>query len=102
MTPPLPHTSRAARGLSTLLILSLLLLGGCGKLEGVTSKLKPKKPLRPCFDHEECFANEYCAEGTCKPYTGTTTGNPRPPLDLSAYDYDLGLDEDLGADTDIP
>tara|TARA_B100000686_G_scaffold331879_1_gene395966 strand:- start:810 stop:1073 length:264 start_codon:yes stop_codon:yes gene_type:complete len=83
------------------LILAIL-LGGCGRIEGLTSKLKPKKPVRPCFDHEECFAGEYCAEGSCKPYQGTTTGNPRPQLDLSAYDYDLGAKEDLGVDADMP
>lgn len=89
--------------LSLLMSLALLIPGasGCGRIEGVTERFKPKKTARPCFDHEECFAGEYCAQGTCKPYEGTTTGNPRPTFDLGAYDYDLGGHEDLGEDADM-
>lgn len=98
-----PSTPLARKTSHILLALTLLLmLCGCGRLEGVTGKLKPKKPVRPCFDHEECFAGEYCAEGSCRPYEGTTTGRPRPQLDLSAYDYDLGAEEDLGEEADMP
>lgn len=73
----------------------LLLLTGCGKLEQARDKLKGDT-TRPCFDHEECFANEYCANGKCAPYTGTTRTEPDEPYDLGRYLYDLGDAADAG------
>ncbi len=74
---------------------------GCGQIDSFTSKLKPKKTSRPCFDHEECFAGEYCAKGICAPYTGTTSTSPVNQADLGAYIYDLGQSKDLGQDADM-
>lgn len=96
------------RPLHRLIALSctLLFVGACGgpideapaKARDFFKKLRPTKPTRACFDHEECFAGEYCAEGTCKPYEGRTVGRAVDRPDLDSYLYDLGEPEDMGAD----
>ncbi len=98
-------TSLSPRILAPIILAMCSLQPACGgpldeapaKAKGFLQKLRPKKPSRPCFDHEECFAGEYCAEGTCRPYQGRTVGRPVDRPDLSAYIYDLGA-PDMGGD----
>lgn len=62
------RSSRALRGASLALALACapIALIGCGERD------------RPCVEHEECFADEYCNHNNiCRPYDGSTRTEPR-------------------------